>query len=155
MPPPRPPPSPPPLPPPPPPPPPPSCLLPPPPPSLPPHPFLLSLSRHTLTTQFLRGLEPLLHHLRLPNLPRSAGKWHQFSCHIPGWCRVFHSVVGCAITLFFKNSTHLHLSSLQETAFSCPVSPKGPSHTTFSSTAIQIPPSRLPPRVELYWRNMV
>jgi hypothetical protein len=44
--------------------------------------------------------------------------------------------------------------SLQETAFNYPVSQQGPSHTTFTSTAAQIPPSRLPPRVEPYWRSM-
>src|SRR5258708_12407023 len=43
----------------------------------------------------------------------------------------------------------------QETAFSCPVWPKGPSHMTFSLTAIQIPPSHLPRRVEPCWRSMM
>jgi hypothetical protein len=43
--------------------------------------------------------------------------------------------------------------SLQETAFNYPVSPKGPSLTTFSSTAVQIPPFRLPRQAEPYWRS--
>ena len=43
---------------------------------------------------------------------------------------------------------------LQETAFNYPVSLKGPSHTTFSSTAVQIPPFRLPRRAKPYWRSM-
>jgi len=44
--------------------------------------------------------------------------------------------------------------SLQETAFNYPVSLKGPLLTTFNSTAVQIPPFRLPRQVEPYWRSM-
>src|SRR5258708_5364887 len=62
------------------------------------HPLLLSFCRHTLSPKLFRGLESLLHRLRLPDHPRSAGKWQHFSCHIQGWRRVFYSVVGYALT---------------------------------------------------------
>jgi hypothetical protein len=55
---------------------------------------------------------------------------------------------------FFFNFSPSSSQSLQETAFNYPVPPKGPSHTTLSSTVVQIPPSRLLHPVEPCWRSM-
>lgn len=73
----------------------------------------------------------MLFHIRLPDIPRSAGKWYQFPCHILGRCCFFHPMVGYAITyLFFKSPFVSICLSLQEMPFNYPVSPKVPSHTT-------------------------
>ena len=40
----------------------------------------------------------MLFRLRLPDVPRSAGKRYQFSYYVHGWCCIFHSVVGYAVT---------------------------------------------------------
>lgn len=113
-------------------------------------PFADSLS----IPNFFEGWNPCFSVSACPTFPGQQGNGSSF--HVTSKDGAAFSIQwwGTSSRSFFLHFRPSPSLSLQETAFNYPGLLKGPSHMTFNSTAVQIPPSRLPPRVEPYWRSM-